>query len=197
MVSAQKPWYGASHSHFVFIFHNWMGRERRAWKKENKINLTSFRLLSTCSVSSWMTMTRHPLTTIHIPLWINEYVSTLQNKRQVEELIQWNKSLHRQISHKALLLRYEIWQRWLSRMDTVAWSACDSLPFSVHCGRLVAPARVTCIINSASLWHCVLAAFFAYGRSRCQDKQRSESKREKNFRKKSNPLSHLLIHSLP
>lgn len=90
MVSAQKPWYGASQSYFVFIFHNWKGIERRAWKKENKINLTSFCLLSTCSVSSWMTMTRHPLTTICIPLWINEYVNTLQNKRQIEELIQWN-----------------------------------------------------------------------------------------------------------
>lgn len=37
------------------------------------------------------------------------------------------KSLRCQISHKALLLRYEIWQRLLCRMDTVAGSTCDNL----------------------------------------------------------------------
>lgn len=65
-------------------------------------------------------------------------------------------------------------------------------PCCVHCGRLVAQARVSCIINSASRWHCVLAAFSAYGQSKCQDKQRSKRNRERNFRKKSD-----LLHTLP
>lgn len=62
-------------------------------------------------------------------------------------------------------------------------------PCSVHRGRLAAPARVSCIINSASPWRGVLAAFSAYGQSVCQDKQRSESKRKKNFHRKSTSLS--------
>lgn len=62
-------------------------------------------------------------------------------------------------------------------------------PCSVHCGRLVAPARVSCIINSASPWRCVLAASSAYGQSKCQDRQRSESTDKQ--KKKSNLFSHL------
>lgn len=129
MESAQKPWYAAS---FPFIFHIWTGREWRARMKKrgggaNKINLMSFCLLSMCSVCSWMTMTRHPLTTIHILLWINYYVSTQQNKRQLGELIQWNEKPA--LPDKPLgLARCGMKNDSVCQAtDTVAGSTCDNL----------------------------------------------------------------------
>lgn len=116
------------HSRSYFIF----GREESGmleWEKggANKINLMSFCLLSMCSVCSWMTMTRHPLTTIHILLWINYYVSTRQNKRQRGELIQWNEKPA--LPDKPLALaRCGMKNDSVCRAtDTVAGSTCDNL----------------------------------------------------------------------
>jgi len=77
------------------------------------MNLTSFCLLSTCSVSGWMTMTRHPLITIYIPLWINEDVSALQNKKENGGInsMEWNSCLAR--LGCAAKVWNEMWQRLL------------------------------------------------------------------------------------
>lgn len=74
----------------------------REWKKKgNKIKQISFCLLSTGSVSGWMTVTTY------IPLWINGCASPPQNKRKPEELIIEMKSLCCQISCTAP--RAEVW----------------------------------------------------------------------------------------
>lgn len=85
-VSAQKSRCGRSHQ-YVIRFYNWMTRERQAGQQRKTIFIEC---TYATEVSSWMTMTRHPLTTRPILLRIDAEVSTLQNKSQSEGLIQWN-----------------------------------------------------------------------------------------------------------
>lgn len=121
-------------------------------KKGKQINLTTFCLFSTCSVSGWVTMTRHPLTTIHNPLWINEYVSTLQNECKWGNSVNGMKSLHCQISHKALLPRYETTFAWTALIRRTHVGYMWESVRAALTGRLLAAAGVSCSINSASHW---------------------------------------------
>lgn len=173
-VSAQKPWYAASLQ--LHISHldwkrvaclNEKEKKKRRDGVRNKINLMSFCLLSMCSDCSRMTMTGHPLTTTHTPLWTNYYVSTLQNKRQrVGGLIQSNEkpALPDKPPGPPHSPRCEKWQPFVKPRIRRLGRHVTICLWCVHCGGPAARAKVSCIINSAYPWHCVwavLSIFFS------------------------------------
>lgn len=140
----------------------------------------SFCLLSMCSDCSRMTMTGHPLTTTHTPLWTNYYVSTLQNKRQrVGGLIQSNEkpALPDKPPGPPHSPRCEKWQPFVKPRIRRLGRHVTICLWCVHCGGPAARAKVSCIINSAYPWHCVWAVlsifFFPFFACICGEKEKA------------------------